>query len=228
MRLRQKKAFKAITTFLVFAVAQVCVQISFAEPNPANTVLPAPQQFIARLTTRGNQPITVNGNRAATGASIVTGALIETGPDQAATVNLGAFGTLEIGANTKVRLDYDDFGNVDVRLITGCVVLRTRQKAEGRIMTDIGSTDKTDRNRGGMLDVCFIDGKAVVNQGAAAAAGVGAGPGTAAKAAGTGGGISTGAKVAIALVGLGGAVGAIAGASGGGDGGGVNPSPSSP
>jgi hypothetical protein len=173
--------------------------MTFAEPNATKTALPVPQQFIAKLTTKGNQPITVNGLSAATGASIVTGALIETGADQTATVNLGPLGTLEIGSNTKLRLDYDDQGNVNVRLITGCVILRAKKKAEGEITTDNGSAGKTDRKKGGVLDVCWTNGGAVVNQGAAAAAGVGAGAGAAGgAAAGTAAGVGIPLSEAVA------------------------------
>src|SRR5438552_948795 len=71
-----------------------------------------PQQFVARLATRGNQPITVNGASAVGGASILTGATIET-PDQVgATINLGSLGELEIAPNTKLTLEFDANGNV--------------------------------------------------------------------------------------------------------------------
>ena len=74
------------------------------------------------MTTRNNQPISVNGLSANTGASIVTGATIETGADQSATVNLGSLGTLDIAPNTKLVLTYDDQGNVKALIIYGCAV----------------------------------------------------------------------------------------------------------
>lgn len=206
MRLSQEMAFKAIATFLVFAIVQVSVQLGFAEANPANA---APQKLIARLAVRGNDSININGNRATTGASIVTGTLIETAADQGATIHIGQFTTLEVGANTRLRIDFDDNGNTTVRLIAGCVILRTRQKSEGEILMDTGTSGKTDKNKGGMLDVCFLNGQSVVNQGAAQAAGVGAGSSIPAAAAGAGGGLSSGAIAAIALLGVGGAVGLI-------------------
>ena len=180
MRFKQKKGIKAVAAFLMFAVAQISVQIGFAEPNATTAAVPAPQQFIARLRTRGNNPITVNSNAASTGASIVTGATIETGSDQSATIDIGDF-TLDIAPNTRLRLDFDDQGRVKVFLISGCAVARSKGK---KTQVDFETADnvvqgKTEKNKGGVVDVCFINGQATVNQNAAANAGAGAGAGAA-------------------------------------------------
>lgn len=210
---------------MVFAIAQVYVQIGFAEPNSSNNAVPPSQQFLARLTTRGNVPITVNGNNATTGASIVTGAIIETGADQAATINIGEI-TLDIAPNTKLRLDYDENGRAKVFLIAGCAVVTARGKGEAEIETgDQVSRGKTEKSRGGVLDVCFIAGVASVNQGSASSAGAGAGPGT---MAGGGGGVSTGVVVAIVAVAGGAIAAAVALSSGDDEPTQTNPSPSSP
>src|SRR6476620_8062741 len=146
MNLKYHRASKAVATLILFAMAQVAIQIGFAAPaSPTTNVAPIPQQFIARLTTRNNQPITVNGNSATTGASIVTGATIETGADQAATVNLGPLGTLDIATNTKLVLTYDEHGNVKATLVFGCAVLATKKKTTGEVATEQGGTaGKTD------------------------------------------------------------------------------------
>ncbi len=159
MRRKQLDASRAIAILVMFAVAQVSLQIAFAQ-GP---------QFIARLTsTRGNQPILINGLSASTGASIVTGAIIETGADQTAEINLGSFGTLELAPNTQLRLDYDQSGNTKVTLIRGCVILRTKKNAEGEIVTEQGSAAKNDKKKNSVLDVCFLNGQTTVNQSAAA------------------------------------------------------------
>ena len=226
MRFKQKKGIKAVAAFLMFAVAQISVQIGFAEPNASTAAAPAPQQFIARLRTRGNNPITVNSNSASTGASIVTGATIETGSDQAATIDIGDF-TLDIAPNTKLRLDFDDQGRVKVFLISGCAIARSKGK---QTQVEFETADnvvqgKTEKNKGGVVDVCFINGQATVNQNSAANAGAGAGAGAA--TAGGGGGLSTGAIVAIVAIG-GGAAAATIFALTNDDEEQVNPSPSSP
>lgn len=226
MRFRQNRGVKAIAAFVMFAVAQISVQIGFAEPNGATPALPSAQQFIARLRTRGNNPITVNSNSASTGASIVTGALIETGNDQAATIDIGDF-TLDIAPNTRLRLDFDDQGKVKVFLIAGCAIATSRGKTEVEVETaDKVVQGRTERKRGGGIDICFINGQATVNQNSAANAGAGAG--SAVKSASSGGGLSSGAVAAIVVIGAVAGVGTAVALSGDEDASQTNPSPSSP
>jgi hypothetical protein len=158
MKPRQKKALKALAVFLSFAFAQVYVSAALPGPAPGGV----PQQTLtARLTTRNNQPITVNGNSAGTGATILTGATIET-PDQVgATLDLGDAGIVELEPNSKIQLDFDENGNVRVKVIRGCAA--TKKKAnvlagkelpgEMELYTDADSlkTDKKRRNIGGCL-----------------------------------------------------------------------------
>ena len=211
MNLKQQKAFKALAVFLAFSFAQVYVQTSFADPSGTGTLVPLPQQFVARLATRGNQPITVNGASASGGATILTGAVIET-PDQVgATINLGSLGTLDIAPNTKLTLEFDQNGNVKVKLISGCVILKTKKNTNGEVEVPTGSAGKTDKKKGGVLDVCFPAGASAptVGAGAAAAAGAGAGAAVAAAAA-TGGILGLGVPATIAILGGAGAITTIA------------------
>jgi len=199
---RRHKRNNVIAALLLFAMAQLAMQIAFAAPtSPTPNAAPIPQQFIARLTTRNNQPITVNGNSAATGASIVTGATIETGADQSATVNLGSLGTVDIAPNTKLVLTFDENGHIKVTLVYGCAIVTAKKKTTAEVGTEQGGTAaKTDSAKGGIIDICFPPGAAgpTIGQGAAAAAGAGVGVGPA--AAGGGGlfGIGTPAVIAIA------------------------------
>lgn len=223
MRFKQSKGAKSLAVFLIFAFAQISVQIGFAEPSPS-TSLPVPQQFIARLTTTGNQPITVNGNAASTGASLVTGAMIETGADQSATIDIADF-TLDIAPNTRLRLDYDDQGRVKVFLISGCAIIRSRGRTQAEVQTaDNVTQGQTERRRRGAIDICFINGQATVNQNAAANAGAGA-KATAAASTG-GGGLGTAAIAAIALGAAAAAIVTVVAVTG--DDEDSNPSPSSP
>ena len=60
MTSRHKKALKAVVVVLAFAFAQVYVLAGLPAPAPG-----APQRIItAKLATKGNAPITVNGNAA--------------------------------------------------------------------------------------------------------------------------------------------------------------------
>jgi len=191
MSLRGLKGIKAIAALLVFVIAQLGIQVGFAEPSSANTAVPVPQQFFARLRTKNNGTVTVNGLSATTGATIATDATIETDAVTSATVNLGALGNLDLAPNTKVVLTYDDQGNVKVTLITGCAVLTTKKNADGQVVLPDGTVaGKNEKKKGGVLDICFPPGATspIVNQGAAAAAGAGAGSGVAAGAGAAGGG----------------------------------------
>ncbi len=197
---------RAIAVFLAFALLQVCIQLSLAAPVSAAPA--APQQFIARLTTTGNQPITVNGASAASGASLLTGATIETPAGVSATIDLGALGTVELQPNSSIQLDFDDSGNVRVKILRGCVVMKKSGQGTGEVYTGEGSSEKTS---GGALPFCYVNGSlSPLGQTAAATS------------AGGGGGLSTGALVAIIAGGGALAAGLIWAFSGDGD----NPSPS--
>src|SRR6185503_19440655 len=193
MNQKRRNGSRAIAALLLFSITQIGL---------ATRATAIPQQFVARLTTRNNQPITVNGLSASTGASIVTGATIETGADQSATVNLGSLGTLDIAPNTKLVLTYDDQGNVKALIIYGCAILTAKKKTNGEIATEQGSAGKTDPVAGGVLEVCFPQGATAptVGKGVAVGAGAGAGGATGAPAAAGGGGLfglGTAATIAI-------------------------------
>ena len=136
-----------------------------------------------------------------TGASILTGATIETGADQSATVNLGPLGQLDIAPNTKLVLTYDDQGNVKALIIFGCAILTAKKKTTGEVETEKGSAGKTDPAVGGVLEVCFPPGAAAptVGQGVAVGAGAGAGAPAGAAAAGGGGLFGLGVPATIAI-----------------------------
>src|SRR5258705_12300299 len=104
--LRQRKALRAAAIFLAFCFAQVYVH--GALPNSAATATAPQRQITARLTTKNNQPITVNGNAVGTGATLLTGATVET-PDQvSATIDLGDAGVVELQPNSQIKLDFDE------------------------------------------------------------------------------------------------------------------------
>jgi len=201
MNQKRRNGARAIAALLLFSIIQLSLQVGLAEPINTTNATPLPQQFVARLTTRNNQPITVNGLSATTGASILTGATIETGADQSATVNLGSLGSLDIAPNTKLVLTYDDQGNVKALIVYGCAILSAKKKTKGEVATEQGTAGKTDPAAGGVLEICFPQGAAAPTVGQGVAVGAGA------AAAGGGGGLfglGTAATVAI-FAGIGGA-----------------------
>ena len=208
MNLKRRNGSRAIAALLIFFIAQIGLQVGLAEPTVTTTATPILPQAIGRLTTSNNQPIQVNGNSAATGASIVSGATLETGADQTATVNLGPLGTVDIAPNTKFVLTFDDQGNFKALVTIGCVKVTARTNATGEIATDQGSLGKTNPATGGVLEMCNQPGAApVVGPGVAANAGVGAGAPAGAAAAGGGGLFGLGVPATIAIVGAGTAAG---------------------
>ena len=154
MNTRKRKALKALAVFLAFAFAQVYVQAGLPSAAPAPG---APQRAItARLLTKNNAPITVNGNSTATGATILTGAVIETPDLTSASIDLGDAGVVELQPNSKIQIDFDENGNVRVKVLRGCVVTNKKTNVlpgEMEIYTDQASnkTDKNRRNVGGCL-----------------------------------------------------------------------------
>jgi hypothetical protein len=206
MNSRCKRITTATALFLIFSVAQVYVQVSFAGPDSKSVSAPVPQQFTAILTTRGNRPITINGVSAVSGATILTGNVIET-PDQVgATINLGSLGIVDLAPNTRLILDFDQNGNLKLTLMQGCAILRANKNTTAEVATAQGTAGITDPATGGVLDICFPPGAAspTVNSGAAANAGAGAGGAVAtAGAAAAGGGISQTTGVIIGAIGEG-------------------------
>jgi len=201
MNLRRRKAFTAIAALLLFSISQIGLQIVFATtPKTTTTALVLPQQVVARLVTRNNQPITINGQSASTGASLVTGTTVETGADQSATVNVGPLGSVDIAPNTKVVLTFAP-GNLKADVAYGCVVLTARKNTTGEITTEKGSIGKTDPAAGGTLEMCYTQGAAAPVVGPGVATGAGAAGVPAGAPGGGGGGLfGLGVPATIAVV----------------------------
>jgi len=193
MSTQRRKGFRAIAVFLTFAIAQVYIQMSFAEPTSPAAAAALPQQFIARLSTSGG-PITVNGLSAANGASLVTGARIVTPAATSATVDLGPLGSLSISPDSDVRLDFDENNKtVKVTAFKGCFVLATKRGTQGQVDTETQErAAERDRAAGGAISGCV--GPTGFTQGSGAGGGVATGAG-----GGTGTGIGTGATAAAVI-----------------------------
>ncbi len=149
MNSRHKKAMSALAVFLAFAFTQVGVLAGLPAPVPGS-----PQRAItAKLATKNNQPITVNGASLGTGGTILTGATIET-PDQvSATIDLGDAGVVELQPGASIQLDFDSDGNVRVKLIKGCAVARRKTSVLPNANTEIytnQASEKTNKSRSRM------------------------------------------------------------------------------
>src|SRR5687768_1234688 len=120
MKPRQLLLTKSIAVLTVIALLQLNVVGVLADVTRA-----APQANInGKLTTRGNQPISVNGISVRSGDTITPGSNIVTPNDVGATISLGSLGSVDLAPNTKVELMFNT-GLIKVRLIEGCVIVRT-------------------------------------------------------------------------------------------------------
>ena len=122
-------------------------------------------------------------------------------------------GSIELQPNSSVQLDFDDNGNIRVKVLRGCVRINKNGPGEAEVYTAEGSSEKTNSNRKG-LGFCYLNGGLnPITQTVATGGSVG------------GGGISTEVLVAI-LAGGGALAGGLIWALSGDDNNGTNPSPS--
>ncbi len=180
---------KAIAIFAAFAVAQISIQLSFASTVSPSYAMLVQQQLIVRVSTSGNRPILVNGNSTASGGSLATGAIIETPDGTSATIDLGPLGTLDLAPNSKVVLEFDcppapptpppagtepEPCKVKVKVLAGCVVLKTKKGTQGQIDTEqqekVQESNNKKKNAGAPLNFCTPGAGAAV-----ATAGIGLG-----------------------------------------------------
>jgi hypothetical protein len=210
MTILKSKIVKATAFGLALAVTHVCLSAELVQAASARLVAKvtaAAQGGVqGRLTTRGNKPVNVNGNGAKSGETIFSGQSIQTPAGVGATVNLPGIGRVDIAPNSNVTLTFEN-GKVNVTLVSGCSILTADRGNMGSVESG-GSTQSTEGDQGGVIDVCSSTtpgGAPIVGQGAAAAAGAGstgAGAGAAAgtaaaTATGAGGGLGTGTALAL-------------------------------
>ena len=207
MNILRGKAAKFIALALVLATAQVYVYADLLRSSSARLISAASwQSHEGRLTTRGNNPVTVNGNSAKSGETIFSGQQIQTPEGVGATVQLGGLGRVDIAPNTNLTLTFEE-GKISVALASGCVILTAGKGVVGTVQAG-GAEQQTDRAKGGTIDVCTSQtpGAApVIGQGAAAGAGAGAGGagGAAAGGAAAGSTAAGGTAASGGLFGLG-------------------------
>jgi hypothetical protein len=149
---RQKRTTIAISLLLLFATTQLYLVKSFAR-DVARAANVLPQQPSGVLSTQGNQPITVNGVSTSAGATILTGASIETPSGVSASIDFGPLGSLQIDPGSRVMVEFQN-GTIKVTLLQGCVTLRTKRGTRGEIDRAQGVAGTTDGSKDDMLNVC--------------------------------------------------------------------------
>lgn len=167
---------KALALVVALALLQVCVQAALITTSlkalPTNDDKPAGPPPTGRLTTRGNNLITVNGNSAKSGETIFSGQQLQTPDGVGATVQLGRLGRVDLAPNTNITLTFTD-GRINVNLVSGCVLLTANRGTSGTVTVQ-DTTQETDATKGGAVEICTgaTPGAApVVGPGAAVGAG---------------------------------------------------------
>ena len=179
MSTRKNRATTVIALILVIAMSQAYAHANLLKTGfglLADPTLPhSGGEPAGRLVTRGNNPVTVNGNSAKTGETVFSGQQIQTPSETGATVQLGSLGRVDIAPNTNLTLIFDA-NSIKVRLASGCVILNPKKGVKGVVETlRQGVVEQADAAPGSAVDVCANPtGAPVVNRGAAAAAGAGA------------------------------------------------------
>jgi hypothetical protein len=143
-----------VALLMALCVAQVYV---FAGPvvPVANAAAAFSPQTGGTLSTTGNKPVTVNGNRVGAGTTVLPNSSIETPEGVSATVQLG-FAEVVVSPNAEIVLDFKPGTEVTVTLKRGCVVIKTVGDAQGTIIKPDGTTVATGTGR--VANACDREG----------------------------------------------------------------------
>lgn len=143
MNQKRQKAASAIALLLVFSLSQVYVHANLAGNSVATKAAAPAAARVGKLTTRGNNPITVNGNPTTHGTTVLSGSQLLTPASVGASVQFGRMGVLRMTPETKLTINYDESG-IDVILDSGRATLTTGAGFKGSITTPDGKTNRTD------------------------------------------------------------------------------------
>ena len=152
-------------------------------------------QRVGRLITRSGKNITVNGQVASNGATILTDSKIETPDDAGATIVLKDLATVEIGPNTELVLDFSS-GRLSLKILKGCARSRVKEGVDYSETTQPG--EPTQKQKDGKT-ICV--GATAIARSSQTASSVGAGTG--------GGLLGLNIPVFVGLIGAGVAVTAV-------------------
>lgn len=118
MKLQKIYPRASISMVLMLTVITLFTLRSFASPEATKpAVNPADVQDCTGTLTVKAGHVTINGNAAQTGATVLTGSIISTSSNGKAIIDLGALGRVELGDNTTATLTCAA-GSLEVR--TSC------------------------------------------------------------------------------------------------------------
>jgi hypothetical protein len=149
-----RNILRFVALLLALCVAQVYVFAGPVVPVVNSAVVFSPQTG-GTLSTTGNKPVTVNGNRVGAGTTVLPNSSIETPEGVSATVQLG-FAEVVVSPNAEIVLDFKPGTEVTVTLKRGCVVIKTVGDAQGTIIKPDGTTVATGTGR--VANACDREG----------------------------------------------------------------------
>lgn len=195
----KNRVVKATAVGLVLAVTHVVVNAELVRAASSRLIASVAPQGAAqgRLTTRGNNPVTVGGNPARSGETVFSGQSVQTPAGVGATVNVPGLGRVDIAPNSNVTLSFGD-GKINVTVVSGCAVLNANRGTAGTLESG-GNTEQTDAEQGGTIDNC----DSTPGGAAAAGAGPGVSPAVAGASTAGAGGLGTGSSLALMAASLG-------------------------
>lgn len=158
MTSRRQTATKIVIVVLVYALALLPVHAnSISSGLVATRQIGSQVPSAARLITRRDQPILINGKKLATGAIVLTGATLETPKGVGATVALGSLWTLDLAPETKLTVNFED-STVNVMLSQGRALLDVKKGIAATFNTRAGQAAVNDASGDSFLDVSFPPG----------------------------------------------------------------------
>ncbi len=138
---------------LVFAEATKSEASADKKISSRDTGSAPQQEQTGTLTTTGY--VTINGNEARTGATIMNGDIIATGPDSDATIDLGPLGRIQLRPDTKIKLTLAD---------KNCQIV-VEQCGSLTHFVPAGVLSQARRVEPGLMEVAVLPGEARVTTG---------------------------------------------------------------
>lgn len=139
-------------TLIVFAALVVLGTTAMANSAPSRTLAGV-------LTASGD--ISVNGERALSGATIFPESVIQTGDDSSAVVNLSRLGRIELIRGAGFRLAFDD-ASITGALESGVAKVSTPAGIAAKIVTGDGIVTVADLTQPAVFTVSVENGNTVV------------------------------------------------------------------
>jgi hypothetical protein len=144
----------SIALFLVLVTTTLRIGSS-SSGSDSNGKLDKSHRPLAVLTIPGTNSIKINADRVISGATVLSGASIETPSYVGGKLKLGLLGAMDIAPNTILTLEFNQNDSVKVILTQGCVILNARKNITGEIDSPQGVLRKADLKTGSTLNVCF-------------------------------------------------------------------------